>query len=181
MSCRLSSLAALAAGTGALLWPGHAGAYERQWQVGASFGYAALLGGTTSNGFGGGLSLAYGLNDSFNLLVDLDATAHPSSQWTVVSGGVGAAYVLDVLRWVPWAGAEVGPAALVSTDSKCGASTTEPCGAFRINLAIPFGLDYQITRSFSVGAMGRFQVLLLGPSPWMTIGAFARAQYIWGY
>lgn len=89
--------------------------------------------------------------------------------------------MLDVLRWVPWAGAEVGPAALVSTDSKCGASTAEPCGAFRINLAIPFGLDYQITRSFSVGAMGRFQVLLLGPSPWMTIGAFARAQYIWGY
>ena len=57
----------------------------------------------------------------------------------------------------------------------------EPCKQLRLNLEIPFGVDYQISRSFSVGAAGRFQLLLLGGSPWMTLGAFARAEYTWGY
>ena len=135
-----------------------------------------------ASGFGGGLHLAYGISDTFNLLAEVDATAHPSAQWTVVSGGFGAAYVFDVLQWVPWVGAEIGPAGIVSTDPKCGLATLEPCSAFRFNIAAPFGVDYQISRSFAVGVGGRFQVLLLGPTqPWMTLGAFARAEYTWGY
>jgi hypothetical protein len=165
----------------ALLAPGRAAAYERQWHFGASFGYDALFGGSTAHGFGGGVHLAYGLNDMFNLIAEIDATAHPTGPWTVVSGAVGAAYVLDVLQWVPWVGAEVGPAALVALDSKCGLSTLEPCAAFRVNLAIPFGIDYQVSRSFNIGLSGRFQLLLLGSTPWETLGGFARAEYVWGY
>lgn len=173
---------ALALGAAALLAPARAAAFEHQWHFGGSFGYAALFAPTKDNGFGGGLHLAYGINDTFNLLADVDATAHPYAQWTVVSGGFGAAYVVDVLQWVPWVGAEVGPAAIVSTDPKCGLATLEPCAAFRINLALPFGVDYQINRSFAVGVGGRFQVLLLGETqPWMTLGVFARAEYTWGY
>ena len=63
----------------------------------------------------------------------------------------------------------------------CGVSIAAPCKAFRFNVAVPFGLDYQISRSFSVGLGGRFQVLLLGPTPWETLGVFARAEYVWGY
>ena len=47
----------------ALLCGGRAAAYEKQWHVGADLGYAALFGGTTSHGFGGGLHLAYGVTD----------------------------------------------------------------------------------------------------------------------
>jgi hypothetical protein len=98
-----------------------------------------------------------------------------------VSGGFGAAYTLDVAQFVPWAGLEVGPAGLISTDPKCGLAVAEPCTAFRFNVAIPFGIDYQVSRSFNVGLGGRFQLLLLGSTPWETLGVFARAEYVWGY
>jgi hypothetical protein len=156
-------------------------AYDKQFHFGASFGYAALFGDQTSNGFGGGLHFAYGVNDYINLMAEVDVTAHPSPRWTVISSGFGAAYVLDVLRWVPWIGLEVGPAGIVSFDPQCGAPTTEPCTGFRIAGAIPFGLDFQVTRSFAVGIEGRFQLLLLGSSPWETMGGFAKAEYTWGY
>lgn len=183
MRSRLPSLAAALCAAAALLSPERAGAYERQWHAGVSLGYAALFGDTTSNGFGGGLHLAYGISDSFNLMADLYTTAHPSTDWTLTSLGLGAAYVLDVLQWVPWAGVEVGPAVLGSTDKGCGASGPEPCAAPRFDVAIPFGLDYRISRSFTVGVTGHFQVLVPGPlnPPWMTLGAFARAEYVWGY
>ena len=164
-----------------MLAPGRAAAFEHQWHAGASFGYASLFGVDTPHGFGGGFHLAYGVNDTVNLLAEIDATVRPSAKYTVVSGGLGGAYVFDVLQWVPWAGAEIGPAGLVSLDPKCGAMPTEPCKAFRFNVAIPFGLDYQISRSFNVGLGGRFQVLLLGPTPLETLGVFARAEYVWGY
>jgi hypothetical protein len=173
-------LAALAIGA-ALVAPRPAHAYEKQFHVGASFGYAALFGATTSHGFGGGLHFAYGINDYINLIAEVDATAHPYAEWTVVSGAVGAAYVFDVLQFVPWVGLEVGPGGLVSLDPKCGLAIAEPCHTFRFVGAIPFGLDYQVSRSFSVGVAGRFQLLLLGPSPWETLGVFARAEYVWGY
>jgi hypothetical protein len=173
--------AALALGAASLIAPRRAEAYEHQWHLGASFGYAALFGIQTAHGFGGGIHAAYGVNDTINLIAEVDAFDHPYPQWTVVSGGVGAAYVFDVLQWVPWVGAEIGPAGLVSTDPNCGLATLEPCSAFRLNLAIPFGLDYQVSRKFNVGLGGRFQVLLLGSSPWETLGVFARAEYVWGY
>ncbi len=176
----LAALVGLAMSAAGLLAPGRAAADEHEWHAGLGFGYASLSGATNSNGFGGGLHLAYGLDDTWNLIGDVDATAHPSSQWTVVSGGIGAAYVIDVLRWVPWIGAELGPAAVVSTDPQCGLASLEPCASFRLGLAIPFGLDYRISKSFSVGAGGRFEMLVLGPTPWTLLGVFARAEYTWG-
>ncbi len=159
-----------------------ADAYEHQYHFGASFGYDALFSVSTPHGFGGGIHFAYGVNDYINLIAEADATAHPGGQYTIVSGGFGAAYVLDVLRWVPWFGLEVGPAGLISLDPKCGpVATTEACTAFRVNVAVPFGLDFQVTRSFAVGVAGRFQLLFLNQAPWETLGVFARAEYVWGY
>jgi hypothetical protein len=175
-------LGALAFGA-ALLAPRAARAFEHQWRAGANFGWSALLGATTSHGFGGGLNLTYGINDTFNLLAEINATAHPYAQWSIVSGAVGGAYVVDVGQWVPWVGAAVGPAGFLNTDPQCGLAVAQPCTAMRLNLEIPFGLDYQISRRFSVGVTGRFQLLLLGYSgwaPWETLGAFAHAEYTWG-
>jgi hypothetical protein len=177
----IASLAAALVGAAALVEARPAAAYERQFRLGASFGYAALLGADTSHGFGGGLHFAYGINDYLNFIAEVDATAHPSAEWSVVSGAVGVAYVIDVLRWVPWVGIEGGPAGLVSLDPHCGLAIAEPCKTFRLEGAIPFGLDYQVSRSFTVGVGGRFQILLLGSTPWETLGVFARAEYVWGY
>jgi hypothetical protein len=176
----LAALPALALGAAVLVAPGRAGAAEHTWGAGLSFGYAALFGDSTWHGFGGGAHLSYGLNDTFRLLAEIDATEHPSPRLTVASGAVGAVYVLDVLEWVPWAGAEIGPAALVSHDAACGMALAEPCAALRLDLAIPFGLDYRVSPRFNVGLGGRFQMLMLGYSPWTTIGVFARAEYVWG-
>jgi hypothetical protein len=164
----------------AALTPRRAAAFEHQWHAGLELGYAYLFGAESSQGFGGGLHLAYGVNDSINLLAQIDAAVHPSAKWTVVSGGFGATYALDVLQIVPWAGAEIGPAGLVSFDPKCGGAA-DPCSELRLNLAIPFGVDYQVSRSFNVGVGGRVQVLLIGGSPLWTLAVNARAEYVWGY
>jgi hypothetical protein len=164
-----------------LLGAARADAHEPpRWHAGASFGFAQLWGGPTSAGFGGGMHLTYAINDMFNLLSAINATAHPYSQWVIVSGGLGAAYVVDVGQWTPHIGALAGPAGLLSTDPLCGASISEPCRGFRLSLEIPFGIDYQITRRFAVGLAGRFQLLLLGEQPWMTLGIYAKAEYTWG-
>jgi len=176
-----AAIAALALCAAALLAPTRARAAEHEWHAGMSFGYSALFAPTDGNGFGGGLHLAYGVSDMFNLLADVDAIAYTDAKWAVVSGGLGAASGSDVLQRVPWIGAEVGPAGIISTDPHCGLATLEPCHAFRLSIAAPFGVDYKINRSFAVGASGRVQVLLLGDSPWLTIGAFARAEYTWGF
>lgn len=177
----IAALPALLVGAAVALAGGRAEAFEHQWHLGGSLGYAALFGGGTSHGFGGGVHAAYGLNDSFNLMGDVNVTAHPYAQWVVMSGAVGAGYVLDVLQWVPYVGGLVGGAGVFSSDPRCGISRSEPCKQFRLDLEIPFGVDYQVSRSFSVGIAGRFQLLLLGEFPWTTLGAFARAEYTWGY
>jgi hypothetical protein len=176
-----AALPAFLVGVATLLAGARASAYEHQWHLGGSLGYDALFAGGTSHGFGGGVHAAYGLNDSFNLMAEIDVTAHPYAQWVVTSGGIGAGYVLDVLQWVPYVGALVGGAGVFSTDPQCGVSISEPCKQFRLNLEIPFGVDYQLSRSFSIGLAGRFQVLLLGEFPWTSMGAFMRAEYTWGY
>ena len=165
----------------ALLAPATARAGEHPWHLGGSLGYSSLFGGPSAQGFGGGVHAAYGLNDMFNLMGTVDVTAHPTGPWLIWSGAVGATYVVDVLEWVPYVGALAGGAALIAMDPKCGASIAEPCRAFRLDLEVPFGLDYQVSRRFSVGLAGRLRVLLLGDNPWMTLGVFARAEATWGY
>jgi hypothetical protein len=177
MAPKVLALGALLATTAVA---GAASAQERLWHLGGSLGFAHLWGGPTSPGFGGGVHGAYGLNDLFNLVAAFDVSAHPSSRWTVLSGGVGATYLMDIGTVVPYGGAMIGPAGLVSVNPNCGASTAEPCRAFRLNLEVPFGIDYVVTKRLSVGAGGRLQVLLLGAHPWLSLGIVARAEVVWG-
>ncbi len=180
-----SSLRLLAPALGlslALLLPREARAFQHQWHVGADAGYSALITapGATLHGFGGGLHLTYGLSDTLNLLVTGDVTVHPASRdkglpvdgFVLAGGNLGVGYVFDILQWVPYVGATAGGYyAIGPTDS-----------GPRLALAIPFGLDYQISRSFAVGAAGEYKLLLLdalGTS--QRISGFLRAEYIWGF
>ena len=167
-----------------------ASAYEHQWQAGVSAGYTHFIngGGTAITpallpGFGTSLSLTYGLNDSLNIIGHIDMSAHPGAAPVLIGGGgVGIAYVLDVLRWVPWIGVTAGGYA-VSAGAPCIATADALCTTGRLGLSAPFGLDYQFNRKFSIGAGGRYGVLLFGNKNGVdqTISVFLRAQYIWGY
>lgn len=177
----LALLAALAAVP--LLSPSRAEAFERQWHAGADLGYTALLfnGGITQHGFGGGLHLGYGINDTWNLLAEVNTSFHPSGGWLLAGGGVGAAYVVDILQWVPYVGGVVGAYDVASTGKQCGTRNHAACHSVWANLEIPFGIDYTLSRSFSLGLGGRYQLLLSNVSPLNAISAFARVEYLWGY
>lgn len=167
-----------------------ASAYEHQWQAGLSAGYTHFIngGGTAIKpaslaGFGTSLSLTYGLNDSLNIIGHADLSVHPGATPVLIGGGgAGIAYVLDVLRWVPWIGVTVGGYA-VSAAELCVATDDAPCTTGRFGISAPFGLDYQFNRKFSIGGGGRYGVLLFGNKNAVdqTISVFLRAQYIWGY
>jgi hypothetical protein len=195
------ALAAAFAAT-ALLAPSRSEAFEHQWHVGGSFGYAALMGAQqTRHGFGAGLHLTYGLTDALNLMAEVNVSGHlgrvgeapvdakgkptgpvvPVPGVLLASGAVGVGYVFDVLQWVPYVGALAGAADVIDRSGLCGAPSA-PCHSARLNLEVPFGLDYSISRSFAVGVGGRYQ-LLIGGSNGLEHGltGLLRAEYVWGY
>ena len=175
----------LAAGAGlslALVLPREAAAFEHQWHVGADAGYSAFVtpAGATLHGFGGGLHLTYGLSDTVNVIASADVTVHPAARvhglhvdGSVLAGGnLGFSYVIDILQVVPWVGATAGAYYV--------AGPTD--GAMRLALGVPFGLDYQVSRRFAVGAAGEYKLLLLDPAGTaQRISGFLRAEYIWGF
>lgn len=159
-----------------------AGAFERQWHVGANAGYAALLqpSGAAMHGFGGGLHLTYGLTDTVNLLALADVSMHPSTthagqavpEVLLGGGSLGFAYVFDVLQWVPYVGLTAG-AYYAGSPVNSGA---------RLAFQIPFGLDYQISRSFAVGVTGEYKLLFLDAAGVaQRFAAYLRAEYLWGF
>lgn len=176
-----SALVAAAAVTSA---PSIAAAYERQWHLGAGLGYA-LQGDSNgpANGFGGGLHLAYGLNDTFNAMLDVDATYHPKNKIVLGSATIGAGYVFDVLRWVPYIGLMVGGYDVFNRSGMCGAAGQPKCVETHFGAALPIGLDYQLSRSIAVGGQVKYNFLFLGGSdlPVQYLTIFARVEYTWGY
>jgi opacity protein-like surface antigen len=147
-------------------------AVERQWQAGIDAGYANLFVGDGSSGFGGGAHMTYGLTDAFNAMLELDVTRHPGASSTVLSGALGAAYTLDVTRWVPYAGLLGGVYHLSGDDA-----TTAP--GFQIAL----GLDYQFERNWGAGVQIRYHSIFAS-DPWGQVSyttLFLRLQYSWGF
>jgi opacity protein-like surface antigen len=166
------ALAALGGGVAAL--PGEAHAYERQWHSGASFGYALTTDDAALSGFAAGLHLAYGVNDSWNLMTE-GSFAH-FGDVQVFQASAGAAYVLDVLEWVPYVGLLGGGELIHLRSDGC----LSDCDAMRLGITVPAGLDYIVNRSLAVGVTTRYHLLLGdGATGYLTVGA--RAEYLWGY
>jgi opacity protein-like surface antigen len=167
-----------------------ADAYERQWQAGFSAGYAQLVnqGATAAPlgsypGIGATFSLTYGLSDAWNIIGHVDGSIHPgATPVAMYGGGAGVSYVIDVVRWVPWLGVTAGGYGVTALDP-CVATTDAPCTNGRLGLSLLGGLDYQLSRSFSIGGGGRYTVLLFGNQNKVdhTFSILARFQYIWGY
>jgi hypothetical protein len=177
---RLAAAAAsFIAAAAALLLPARASAYEGEWHASAGVGY---LGGwrghgpgfgglSLGHGFGGGLELGYDAKDWAGLFVAADASYHPSSKVTLPSGVLGFKLRFDVLRVIPYIGVHVGFAGAIQP-------SVDPLGY--VNFGVPFGFDYQINRSFTVGVAGKFQILGGHGSVVPMMGAMARVAYVWG-
>jgi hypothetical protein len=166
-----------------LAFPGVARAFERQQHAGLSAGAMGFSpnGGGTTFGPNLGLHYSYGVSDAFTIAVEADASGfalgtapkNPPPQPTfVATGGVGLFYVFDVLRWVPYAGG------LAGAGYFGGGYLSKGVVAFDVQLAA--GLDYQLTRSWTVGAAYRQHFFVTETS---TFGEAVslRFEYVWGW
>ncbi len=163
-------------------------AIERQHHLGLApaLGVLSIDGKSTASvGGGGALHYTYGLSDAWNLSIEAssvvvaaDEKKLPNSPHNrperVDHGAVGVAYVIDILRWVPYVGAYGGVYHLA------GGTLDDPL--FLPGLSVGAGLDYQINRQLAVGLAGRQHFLLskMDQYPSYTT-ALLRFEYMWGY
>lgn len=162
-------------------------AYERQQHLGLTAGGAlsSTDGATgTQPGVDLGLRYTYGVTDAFNLLVDVSgmslgtearpAKNVPPQPGRVLAGGVGLAYVFDVTRWVPYAGAVIGPA-------YAGGGLLQS-GFWAPDAQILVGLDYQISRSWSLGGAYSQHMLFTKMSTYPELSTLGlHVDYVWGW
>lgn len=181
--------AALALAACVTLSAASAGAVERENAIGVDVGPTMLsVSSKSSPDFGASLGFhyTYGLSDAFNLVADAgwslvalneviaDSTTPRNRPTNVTNACAGLAYVLDVLRWVPYGAAELGGYLLD------GGTLVGP--KFLPGGALAVGLDYRFNRSFSAGVMLREHFLLTEISTYPTFTqALARFEYVWGW
>lgn len=158
------------------LVPGRASAYERQWHAGLDVG---TLGAWSGLGLGvaSGVRLSYGVKDWLDLQGAVDVSYHPGSTALITTGAAGVRFAFDVLQVVPHIGLLAGVGDVAVVGSACAAG----CNQVRFDIAVPFGVDYQVSRAFTIGVGGKFQLLLANGPATPMLGAFARAEYVWGY
>lgn len=164
---------------------GNAAGHELQWHVGAAFGYAmASFPAATAHGFGGGPHLSLGVTDALDLRVDLDVSRYvlPAAEgeesgptMLIWSAAAGVQYLVDVLDWVPYVGALVGPVDVVIEGLDHNVD---------VAVEIPFGLGYHVHDNIVVGVEARVRMLPFAPDDNTTPGAqtlvLGRAEYLFG-
>ncbi len=143
----------------------------------------STTGGGSPFGVNLGLHYTYGLWDAVNFVVEADASAFPlgtapknpaPEPAVVATGGVGLMYVFDVLRWVPYAGGIAGVGYFGG-------------GYLSQSLVIPdaqlaVGVDYELTRSWTVGAAYRQHFLLTQMNTYPELTSVGlRFEYVWGW
>ena len=171
-------------------------AVEREHHLGIDAGGAMLvMSDKTDVGGGGGAHWAYGLSDSFNLMVEaswsLVAIERPipcvtpkacsPKTWpeTVGSADVGVGYIFDVLQWVPYAGLLAGGYLLTGgTLGTGGAVGTRGLPG----VALALGLDYRFARNLALGFAFRQHMLVTDMATYPSFTQlFARLEYTWGW
>lgn len=172
-----------------LLAPRDAQAIERQHHLGLSPSLSMLkIDGkpSLSVGAGGGIHYTYGLSDQFNFVGEanvsivaaeekLDTPQTPRNRPTEVdrvSAGIG--YVIDILRWVPYANATTGVYRL--------SGGTIDGSLFIWGVALGLGLDYQLSHHWALGIQAQQHLLLTKLSEYPSYtNVMLRFEYMWGY
>lgn len=180
-------LRALSLGLGLVLIPVVATAAERQHHLGlAPVGNLVKVRRNGVNlGVGATALYTYGLTDQFNLMAEASHSflglgktdspvAPPIRPGFMSSGAVGISYVLDVLRWVPYAGV------LASGNVLGGGSL--PGAFFAPGGQLAAGLDYQFSRNLVIGAGFRQHFLLTKLKDYPSYSSlFLKLEWQWGY
>jgi hypothetical protein len=156
-------------------------AFERQWHVGGGVGFAAFADPDTSAGPAFGIHGAYGLSDVFDLKLDLLTSSHTidNDPLRLLSGTAGIAYKMDVIRWIPYFGVQLGYYRLGGSQRPANLPQNE------LGMSVDLGVDYAVKRAFGLGLQLRYHGFLgdplssLGDAPLFT-GLF-RAEYRWGW
>ena len=166
-----------------------ANATEHQNHIGVEGGYTYLnVSDKTTPDQGGsfGVHYAYGITDAFNFAVEaqhnivalhqeFDRPTSPRNYPAFISNAsVGAQYVLDIVKWLPYGGVLVGPYAF-------GGGTLEKLTP-QLGAQLEVGIDYQLSRSFAVGIAYHEHFVLTSMSTYpLFFNAFARAEFMWGW
>lgn len=185
MKAALASAAVLALS----LAPSPAAAVERENAIGVDATATMLqVSDKSSPDVGGGVGLhyTYGISDAFNFVADAgwslvalnevvaDSTTPHTRPTNVTNVDAGVAYVLDVLRWVPWGAAELGGYALQG-------GTVDGVKLLP-GAALAVGLDYRFNRSWAAGLELREHFLFTEMSTYPTFTqALVRFEYVWGW
>lgn len=151
-------------------------AFERQWHLGGGLG-AVLPAGEYSLGPALGAHAAYGISDVFDVRLELVGSRHTHDIGPAVnsfSAAAGLAYKLDVIEWVPYAGALAG---YTYADPEIEPSELGPHRSPTLGFIL--GLDYGFSRSFGLGACFREDFLLVGGGAQATF--LLRAEHRWGW
>ena len=164
-----------------------ASAIERQHHVGIGAQLAVLsIEGKSTASVGGGLALhyAYGINDTFNLMVEASSSSVAREQYLdtpdtprtfpagVDHGAFGVGYVIDIFQWVPYL------TVMGGTYRLYGGTLTEDL--YLPGLSFGAGLDYQLSRSFAIGIAAREH--LLGRATYNSYTTvILRGEYLWGW
>ncbi len=165
-----------------------AGAVEHEHHVGLGAGPAALKVDDKAGmmvGAGGAVHYAYGFTDAFNFVAEyssaivaldakLDTPTTPHTRpSTLDTLGVGAAYVFDVLRWVPYATA-MASGSLLHGGTIDGSLIT---GGVQLGL----GVDYKFNFSWAAGVAYRQHLFLTKMSTYPSYSQLIfRVEYAWG-
>lgn len=141
---------------------------------------------TASVGLGGAAHYTYGLNDQFNLVLEgssvvvaadqkQDFMTSPRTRPSMVhQASAGVAYVLDILRWVPYVQVQGGACMLTGG--------TLPDSLVLPALSIGLGVDYQFSRTFAVGLAGREHLMLTKLDTYSSYTTvLLRFEIMWGY
>jgi hypothetical protein len=165
-----------------LALPSTARATENEWHVGGAFGYGLLVSSLGSiHGGAADFHLRYGLTDAFDLRFDWGVSGYPAQvvvpapdpaapeapveavalpDLLMADTAAGVSYVLDVGRWIPHLGFQVGVAdVMVISCEQDPAACTHSVHA---TLGIPGGLEVRAYGPLVLGAHVTYRFLLAG-------------------
>lgn len=158
-----------------LLTPRSALGFERQWHVGAGVGWVVP---TESYRAGGAVGLhgAYGISDVFDARFQVQSSVHEAREGAQDSTsltllGLGIAYKIDIIEWVPYLGVRAGY-------YRFGAGPLLPYARDGALIGSMLGIDYAFSRHIATGLEVDFDTLLPEGG---VFGAMLRAEYRWGW
>lgn len=175
-------------GIGSGLLSASAAATERQHHLGLA--PVGSLVKVRSRNLGAGLGATalytYGLTDQFNFMAEAthsflsvgEKSPEPVPPLLrpgfMSTGAVGVSYVLDVLRWVPYAG-------ILASGNVLGGGVL-PNAFFAPGAQAAVGLDYQFSRHLVAGAGFRQHFLLTRLRDYPSYSSlFLKIEWQWGY